>query len=280
MQDDEQILRSILTRDPDELTDPALNPERVMIRARHLRTTRQLTLVFASILVVAAVGAPLILISRVGRSSRPESALRPAFQGDSQAAPAVRSDSELAITNLKLIGVPEEGQQSVTYDIEWTGTEFPGVRDCTWTALDERGAEVGSFTDLVVAMSPATGANVHIPVTSPATSATGSCGLRLDVGRPYEYQFSNMEILSSRTEDGVGEVQISFDADWMATGQPGVVVCDYAFASDQGETIYSGSASLFIADGHATGFERWFADEALANLTPASVSVSCSPFTG
>jgi hypothetical protein len=265
MQHDERLLRSALGRDPEGVADPLPDLERAIVKARSRRIRQGLGFALVGLALLTATVLPLALLSQVGGTSD---------------SPVSGPTSDLVITNLEVVGPPQDGRQAVAFDMKWTGPEFPGVRECTWIALDETGAEVGSTTSIMYAYPPERRLTFRIPVLAPAVSATASCGPRLDVGTPYEYRFSNMEIVSSHTEDGVGTVRIAFDVEWMGPAQPGVVTCTFSLVDDHGEVIYSRSAPLVVAGYHNEGVEMEFTDAGLAGEAPASVSVSCSPYTG
>jgi hypothetical protein len=64
---------------------------------------------------------------------------------------------------------PDADSATIGWDVRWTSDVFPGVRRCTWTAIDEDGNVVGDATDDLTVMDPvAEDLSISVPVTSRA----------------------------------------------------------------------------------------------------------------
>jgi hypothetical protein len=120
-------------------------------------------------------------------------------------------------------------------------------------------------------------------VTSPAASVRASCGDRLDVGGPYGYELTDLRIGWSPTtgKEGVGAVEVRFDARWLGSGQAGPVQCVFSFVDGAGTVVHrTAPVTLFAAEGTLTDARHRFFAPAFAGTRPSSAEVACSRFTG
>ena len=194
-------------------------------------------------LVLGALAAGLALAALAvwvapfrGAPSRPPGA--PAGRAAPRAGAA--DDAALLIRNVTPApGGPVGGRQEDTFETAWPADTFPGVYRCTFTADGADGSEVGTYSDLVVALAARATARVWVPVTSPAASVRASCGDRLDVGGPYGYELTDLRIGWSPTtgKEGVGAVEVRFDARWLGSGQAGPVQCVFSFVDGAGTVV-------------------------------------------
>jgi hypothetical protein len=186
------------------------------------------------------------------------------------------------ILNLALIGASENGNQQVEFTLAWQTPTFPGVYLCTFSAQDSSGSEVGSLSDELVSLAPIrTDARVSIAVSAPAASASGICDDdRLDIGGDYAYDFSNLQIEpEAGVPAGVHAVRVSFDAQWLGDGYPGVVSCIRRFYDSSGALVHATTPfTYFDAERIVTNQSAVIAAEEFALGTPATVDMDCSPF--
>ena len=152
----------------------------------------------------------------------------------------------------------------------WSGVEFPGVYNCTFVAKDESGQEVGRYEDTVVSLDPRASFAVQVDAASPARTLDAECGSRLDVGTPYRYELSNINV--SDAEPAI----VTFDASWAGTGQAGAVSCDVTVLDQSGSVVGSKDMNLFLLNGSGVGLRT----TVNADGIPGTARVECSPFSG
>jgi hypothetical protein len=152
----------------------------------------------------------------------------------------------------------------------WSGSEFPGVRTCTFIARDGSGVEVGRLEDIVASLSPSAGFSFRMEASSPATSVEAQCGARLDAGSPYRYDISDVRITGEEI------VTITFDASWAGPGQAGAVTCRLDVLNQANSIVGSEEFTLFILMGSRSDLDRTLDVQG----TATSADFDCSPFSG
>jgi hypothetical protein len=142
---------------------------------------------------------------------------------------------------------------TIAFGVGWQTQEYPGVRRCTWTVLAADASTVGQKRDLVMGLSPdvlGTSAKEDVPIFGVAESATIACdGNRLDVGEPYAYEFSNINVNTD------GGLSLDFDWRWLGPGLPGAMSCTGTVRDATGDTVAQDSmnfASMKVQSGHSS----------------------------
>jgi hypothetical protein len=151
----------------------------------------------------------------------------------------------------------------------WSGTEFPGVRSCTFVARGANGEEVGRLEDIVVTLQPVAPFSLKIAAESAASSVDAECGPRLDVGTPYRYDISNVQVTGEKT------AAVKFDASWMGPGQAGAVQCWLEVFDGSGSVVGAEEFNLFILTGFKSELDRVIDVDG----QPVRAELDCSPFT-
>jgi hypothetical protein len=167
------------------------------------------------------------------------------------------------------------------FDVTWSSPSFPGFHKCTWQATGSDGAAVGSYSDVIAALSPTRDLPVSVPTQGRATDLQATCGPRLDVGQPYAYNFSNLTVTASPSAADQGQVRVSFDVKWAGPSTPGAVSCAISYSDPTGMILDDHDTFNFYAlSGSIRGAEHWYSSPAFVATMPTSASMSCSPFTG
>jgi hypothetical protein len=166
---------------------------------------------------------------------------------------------------------------TIGWDVRWTSEAFPGVRRCTWTAVDETGNVVGSATDRLTIMQPvAEDLHISIPVTSRPSSATISCDPeRLDVGEPYRYAFTDVEPVVRPESD---RISVRYQARWEGPEAPGPVTCLAEVTAGDGERRGATQVTIYLADGRGSGEVAIPATGSTEGPPTAAVVTDCRPF--
>ncbi len=203
---DDLLEREALTVEP-----PADGLERLLRRVRRRRRNRRVA-AGAVALGVAALGFAL--------------ALRAFVLPGATTAPA--ATTEAGNYRFEVLGVapapPELPNQAVvTSRLDWTTDTFPGVHRCTWTVYGQDGSAMGQLTNDVLALESGHETTQDVPASVPVDSADVTCDPeRLDIGNPYEYAFSDLNVDPAST---LSNVVITFQAEWLGQGRPGVMDC-------------------------------------------------------
>jgi hypothetical protein len=181
------------------------------------------------------------------------------------------------------------GSAEVTFGVAWATSEFPGVRRCAITVLDSTGAEIGrAHTRVISLTADALGDRTtqSVPVEGAPSSATISCGQRLDLGDPYAYAFDDLRVViddNHLVTMGTAPELVA-TVRWMGEGLPGAVVCTFAVLDSEGRVIAERHANFYSGESPVeTRFT--FDREGLSGPIPSSPDglvpqISCVPFTG
>ncbi len=186
----------------------------------------------------------------------------------------------LELRNLRSLGVSAVGRQRVGYDVRWPTGSFPGVYRCTWEVFS--GSErMGSFTDVVVALSEQVGVSVEVPVTAPGNSFQVRCGDRLDVGSPYGYSLSGIRIEEVEVvSPSQGLATVAFRGSWAGPGHAGPMLCTWDFLDGSGNMLHSNRRVLFAADGAVPESSFTVSAEIFGTVQPVEARATCEPFVG
>jgi hypothetical protein len=206
------------------------------------------------------------------------SARSPVGSARSSAAATSRDDVVISASLVSATASEAKGR----FDFAWTSPSFPGFHECTWRAIGADGSLLGSYSDLVAALSPTQDLPVSISTHDRATRLDASCGPRLDIGEPYAYDFSNITVAPSTLSSAdPGTVVVTFDVTWAGPATPGAVSCTISYFDSTGKLLDDHDTFTFMAmTGSVTGGEHSYASLVFTSTTPASASYSCTPFTG
>jgi hypothetical protein len=161
-----------------------------------------------------------------------------AFGSAGTDTPAVSEEPPTDNYTLEFLGFdgePSDRQVAAEMRLSWAGTTFPGIRACTFRALDEGGAIVGRYTQQLANVNPDRPMDFvqEIPADGPAATVTGECGRRLDIGDPYAFNTGHPRI--SIRNDGGAEVFVQ--PKWLGSGVPGFVHCRVLLVDEEASVV-------------------------------------------
>lgn len=191
------------------------------------------------------------------------------------------TEGTLSFRNVRSVSAPEgSGTQTFQLETVWDGTTFPGVRACTFKAVDAQGDVVGQRTETFYTMMPVSPITFDVPVDRKAVDLQSSCGERLDAGGPYAYGFSNVTVGPVEHDSyEPGTVQVTYDAEWLGTGKPGIATCTLKVIDAAGSVLHSEQSDFLLASGHAQGHEWNVTDPVFESSAPTAATISdCNPF--
>jgi hypothetical protein len=203
---------------------------------------------------------------------------------DRPTAGRVPGTSESANYRFEDVRVASQNKRSATiaFGVGWQTQEYPGVRRCTWTALAADGTIVGQQRDGVMGLSPDvhnTSAKEDVPISGVAETAMIACDSeRLDVGEPYAYAFSNIQVHT------FGGISMDYNYHWLGPAFPGAMSCTGTVRDENGAIVAQGSRTL--ASGVLSGHGLWrFSPGQITSTVPVDSSsltggLECTPYTG
>lgn len=152
----------------------SLQPDELWKRGNARRVRRGLAVACASVIVAVAswsFSGTLITGTRSPESVEPGG-------GESAKVIDEAGDDHYIFSNVRVEASRNDQQAKVLFDMEWSGDQFPGLFECTWTVYDSDGAQVGERTDaLPLARFDDRVTDTHklVKVAEPGKSADVSC---------------------------------------------------------------------------------------------------------
>lgn len=174
----------------------------------------------------------------------------------------------------------------MNFDYQWTTSEFPGVRECSFFMYGDTGEIVGERTRHFAVTKPAgrSTSELEVSVSGAASSATIDCGPRLD-DPAGSYTFTNVRIIEPEGPgaEEVREVLIKADAEWTGRGTTaGVAECRKMVFGGDGQEMLA-ETTTFSAESdenqpsRAVVFTLMLPKEV---QRPSSADVDCIPYRG
>ena len=148
------------------------------------------------------------------------------------------SNSNYVFTNVTIRQYrPRGNEATLHYFDHWSSNRYPGLHECTWSALDSAGHVVGSFTDGLVGLGPKGYAEQTVHVTARPTAGAVWCGPeRSDV--PVALDVTNVHL----APHGSSEFVVEYDASMPASvphAVAGANVCHLKIVDQSDTTLVS-----------------------------------------
>lgn len=182
--------------------------------------------------------------------------------------------SQYEFTEIRILAA-ESGTDAATigFHLAWSTDVFPGVHECTWKALDQSGQTIGVLVDRLIAMSEGN-KEITLDVTGLPTAAEITCDpARLDVGEPYAYEFTDVEI---RASELVASFEFAYHVRWLGGSIPGPVTCTLRVFGQGDDVLLEERVNILASSGEADQSRPLFLPE--DGVPTRAAFEGCRPF--